>query len=38
MEQSGYDYKEEDSDIGGEEEAVLGNTSTPSIDSIMTSI
>ena len=38
MEQSGYDYEEEESDNGGEEEAVPRNTSTPSINSIITSI
>ena len=38
MEQARYDFEEEDSDIGREEAAVPGNTATPSINSIMTSI
>ena len=38
MEQLGYDYEEEESDIGGKKETVPRNTSTPSINSIMTSI
>ena len=38
MEQSDYDYKEEDSDIEREEKAVPRNTPRHSINSIMTSI
>ena len=37
MEQSGYDYEEEEFDIGGEEEIVPRNISTPFINSVMTS-
>ena len=38
IEQSGYDYEKEESDIGREEKTVPRNTPTPSINSIITSI